>query len=78
MARDWKARPAPKPTTITECARHYHSCAVALAQTLGPALAKMFVTYVAREAHRIGSSSRRHTADVAFSQRAPHPAAVSS
>jgi hypothetical protein len=35
MARDWKARPAPKPTSITEVARRYHAAAVALAQTLG-------------------------------------------
>jgi hypothetical protein len=35
MARDWKARPAPSKTSITEVARRYHGCAQALAQTLG-------------------------------------------
>jgi hypothetical protein len=38
MARDWKARPAPKPTSITECARRYHAAAWALAQSLGLSL----------------------------------------
>jgi hypothetical protein len=35
MARDWKARPAPAKTSLTEIARRYHAAAVALAQTLG-------------------------------------------
>jgi hypothetical protein len=35
MARSWKPRQAPPPTSITEIARRYHAAAVALAQTLG-------------------------------------------
>ena len=35
MARDWKTRPAPTKTSLTEIARRYHAAAVALAQTLG-------------------------------------------
>jgi hypothetical protein len=35
MARDWKARPTPAKTSLTEIARRYHAAAVALAQTLG-------------------------------------------
>jgi hypothetical protein len=35
MARSWKSRQAPPPTSITEIARRYHAAAVALAQTLG-------------------------------------------
>lgn len=35
MARNWKSRQAPPPTSITEIARRYHAAAVALAQTLG-------------------------------------------
>jgi hypothetical protein len=38
MAREWKSHPAPKPTSITECARRYHAAAVALSQTLGVSL----------------------------------------
>jgi hypothetical protein len=38
MAREWKARSAPRPTSITEIARRYHAAAVALAQTLGLSL----------------------------------------
>jgi hypothetical protein len=35
MPRTLMARPAPRPTSITEVARRYHACAAALAQTLG-------------------------------------------
>jgi hypothetical protein len=45
MAREWKSRPAPRPTTITECARRYHACAVALSQTLGVPLAEVLTQY---------------------------------
>jgi hypothetical protein len=45
MARTWKASRAPDapraPTTIHEIARRYHACAVALAQTLGLAVAEV-------------------------------------
>jgi hypothetical protein len=38
-------RPVPKPTTITECARRYHACALALAQTLGLSLAEVLAQH---------------------------------
>jgi hypothetical protein len=41
MAREWKARQIPSRTSITEVARRYHACAVALAQTLGLAVAEV-------------------------------------
>ena len=45
MAKSWKASRAPDvpraPTTIHEIARRYHACAVALAQTLGLAVAEV-------------------------------------
>src|SRR5262245_24897858 len=43
MAREWKARPATRPTTITEAARRYHSCALALARSFGLPLTEAFV-----------------------------------
>jgi hypothetical protein len=45
MARDWKPRPAPRPTTITAIARTYHAAAVALAQSLGISLAEVLAQY---------------------------------
>jgi hypothetical protein len=45
MARAWKSRPASPPTSITECARRYHACAVALGQSLGLSLADTLATH---------------------------------
>jgi hypothetical protein len=45
MARTWKSRPASPPTSITECARRYHACAVALSQSLGLSLADTLATH---------------------------------
>jgi hypothetical protein len=45
MGRDWKSRPAPRPTTITEIARRYHAAAVALAQTLGLSLQEVLAQH---------------------------------
>jgi hypothetical protein len=39
MARDWKSRQPPVKTSLTEIARRYHACAVALATSLGIPLA---------------------------------------
>src|SRR5882724_5417337 len=47
MAKTWKSSrtPAPsvEPTTITELARRYHSCAVALAKSLGLPMSEAFL-----------------------------------
>lgn len=45
MARNWKSRPAPPPTSITEIARRYHGAAVALAQTLGLSLQEVLTAH---------------------------------
>jgi hypothetical protein len=45
MARDWKPRPASRPTTITEVARRYHAAAVALSRTLGLSLAEVLAQH---------------------------------
>jgi hypothetical protein len=45
MGRDWKSRPAPRPTTITEIARRYHAAALALGQTLGLSLAEVLAQH---------------------------------
>jgi hypothetical protein len=45
MARTWKSRPAPPPTSITEIARRYHGAAVALAQTLGLSLQEVLTAH---------------------------------
>jgi hypothetical protein len=45
MARNWNARSAPKPTSITEVARRYHAAAVALAQTLGLSLPEVLTQH---------------------------------
>lgn len=47
MAKSWNARPAPKPTTITEAARRFHAVAWALAQSLGVPLAEVLRDYSA-------------------------------
>jgi hypothetical protein len=45
MARAWKPRPDPRPTSITECSRRYHARAVALAKTLGLSLAEVLAEH---------------------------------
>jgi hypothetical protein len=45
MAREWKARQIPSRTSITEIARRYHACAVALGQTLGLSLAEVLTQH---------------------------------
>jgi hypothetical protein len=45
MARNWKSRQAPPPTSITEIARRYHGAAVALAQTLGLSLQEVLTAH---------------------------------
>jgi hypothetical protein len=45
MAREWKPRQVPSRTSITEIARRYHACAVALGQTLGLSLAEVLTQH---------------------------------
>jgi hypothetical protein len=45
MARSWKSRPAPVPTSITEIARRYHAAATALAQTLGLSVSEVLAQH---------------------------------
>jgi hypothetical protein len=45
MAREWKSRPASRPTTLTEIARRYHAAAVALAQTLDLSLEEVLTQH---------------------------------
>jgi hypothetical protein len=45
MAKTWRSRPIPRPTSITEIARRYHAAAVALAQTLGLSLAEVLTQH---------------------------------
>ncbi len=43
MPRDWKPRPAPKPTSITEICRRYYACALALSKVMGVPLTETFM-----------------------------------
>ncbi len=47
MAKPWKSSRAPapsvEPSTITECARRYHACALALAKSLGLPMTAAFL-----------------------------------
>jgi hypothetical protein len=43
MGRDWKSRPAPRPTTITEICRRYAACAAGLARAFGLPLTEDFL-----------------------------------
>src|SRR5262245_35264417 len=60
MAFDRSSRPAPAKTTISECARRYHSCALAFSRSLGIPLAEALrdyhapITAVFIEASRCG------------------------
>jgi hypothetical protein len=43
MAREWKSRPAPEPTTIHEICRRYVATAATLAKLLGVPLTEAFI-----------------------------------
>jgi hypothetical protein len=44
MARQWKRQPpTPEATSVTECARRYHACAVALAKSFGLPMTTAFL-----------------------------------
>ena len=43
MARDWKPRPTPRPTSITEICRRYYACALALSKVMGVPLTETFM-----------------------------------
>lgn len=43
MPHDWKPRPAPKPTSITEICRRYYACALALSKVMGVPLTETFM-----------------------------------
>jgi hypothetical protein len=45
MARDWTSRQPPAKSSITEVARRYHACALALAQTLGLTLQEVLTQH---------------------------------